>query len=164
MSLLRKIAIPVACLALIAGGATLAIASKGGGTSGGNASSTQYTGGTGCTPGFWKNNNGAWTGSGFSPTDNFDKVFGITHYGSLTLQGALEFGGGGFAALARHAAAALLNSGTKTIKFEFNTAKVIKLVQEAVATNEPEAIKDTLAAANESGCSLPADESKKPKK
>ena len=150
----------LACLAMIAAGATLAIASKGG-TTDGNAATTQYSGGTGCTPGFWKNSTGAWAGSGYSPSDNFDAVFGITHYGSLTLLEASGLNGGGFNALARHAAAALLNSGTAAIKYEFSTAQVIELVQEAVANNDPEPIKDTLVGANESGCLLRADESEK---
>jgi hypothetical protein len=151
---LKKIAIPVCCLAVIVGGATVALASKGGTTTG-NAANTQYnTGGQGCTPGYWKNNSAGWVT--YSPTDNFDAIFGISKYGTLTLQGALELGGGGFNALARHAAAALLNTANSNINFAFSTAEVIKIVQEAVTNNAPETAKDLLAEQNETTCSVDA--------
>jgi hypothetical protein len=148
----------IACLALVGAGTTLAIAAKGPKVSGGttaNAAQTQYgTGGQGCTPGYWKNHTGSW--QGYSPSANFDKVFGIKHYGSLTLLEAAGLGGGGFNALARHAAAALLNSSNPSISYGLSTAKIIELVQQAVKTNEPELIKDELAGLNESGCPIDA--------
>lgn len=156
--LLRKLVVPVACLALVAGGGTLAVAAKGGktgGTGGTNAANTQYnTGGQGCTPGYWKNNSAGWVK--YLPTDNFDKVFGITHYGSLTLLEALGLNGGGFNALARHAAAALLNTANSNINFGYSNSEVIKLVQEAVAKNTAEATKNLLATQNEMKCSIDA--------
>src|SRR4051794_7347747 len=120
--LFRRIAVIFAALALVAGGATLAIASKGGGTSGGSAAVTQYSGGTGCTPGYWKNNTGHWTGTGYSPTDLFDTVFGVKLFPGMTL---LEVAGQGGnkngEALGRHAVAALLNSATSTIGYKYST-------------------------------------------
>jgi hypothetical protein len=153
---LKKIAIPLICLALVAVGATVAFASKGGHTGGVTAATTQYnTGGQGCTPGYWKNNHAGWVT--YSPTDSFDKIFGITKYpATLTLQGALELGGGGFNALARHAAAALLNTANSNVNYLYSTAEVIKIVQEAVAHNEAEAAKDLLAGQNETACSIDA--------
>jgi hypothetical protein len=153
--MLRSSAVVVTCLALLVAGVGLAAATKGGKTSDGNAAATQYgTGGQGCTPGYWKNHTGSWIG--YAPTDNFDKVFGITHYGSLTLLEAAGLGGGGFNALARHAAAALLNSSNPNVSYDLTTAEIIKLVQKAVSTNDPEPIKDEFAGFNESGCSIDA--------
>jgi hypothetical protein len=143
----------VACLAMIVAGTTLAIASKGAKTDG-NAADTQYSGGTGCSHGYWKNHSSSWTPTGYKLTDNFDTVFGITHYGSMTLDEALNLKGGGFNALAREATAALLNSKISVIKFKYSTAQVIKLVQEAVTANNPEPTKDALESGNTSGCLL----------
>jgi hypothetical protein len=161
-NLLKKSAAIVAVVALLGGGAALAIASDGGTTlTTSSASKTQYSGGTGCTPGFWKNSTGSWAGTGYSPSDLFDTVFGVNLFPGKTLLQVASTGGGGFEALGRHAVAALLNSGTSTIGFEYSTEQVIKLVQEAVGSNNPEPIKNAFAAANESGCLLPNDNSKK---
>jgi hypothetical protein len=160
--LLKKSAVVIAIVALLGGGAALAIASDGGTTSTtSSASKTQYSGGTGCTPGYWKNSTGSWKGTGYSPTDLFDTVFGVKLFPGMTLLEVAGQGGGGFNALGRHAVAALLNSATATIGYEFSTEQVIKLVQEAVATKTSEPIKNAFAAANESGCLLPNDNSKK---
>jgi hypothetical protein len=145
----------IACLLLVGAGATLAIAAKETNVSGGNAAQTEYnTGGQGCTPGYWKNHTGSWVG--YSPTALFDKVFGVTYYGSLTLEQALNAKGGGFNALARHAASALLNSSNSNISYGLTTSEIIALVQKAVKTNEPELIKDEFAALNETECSIDA--------
>ncbi len=149
----KNLAVVVACLAVLAGGTALAVAAKGGDTKG-NAATTQYTGGTGCSHGYWKNHSKSWPATGYSLTDNFDAVFGITHYGTLTLDQALNLNGGGFNALAREATAALLNSKTSTINFKYSNAQVIKLVQDSVAANDPEPTKDALESGNTSGCKL----------
>lgn len=157
MAIARRLALPLILVAVVAAGGALAIASKKGDPpkTETNAAVTQYgTGGTGCSHGYWKNHHESWTGTGYSPSDNFDKVFGITKYGKLTLGGALELTGGGFNALAREAAAALLNSTTKTIEFKYTTAQVIEQVQKAVAANNPEPTKDALEGGNTSGCKL----------
>ena len=153
-AILRKVVLSLVCVFVVAGGATIALAAKGGGTSGGNAAETQYSGGTGCSHGYWKNHSSAWVPTGYKLTDNFDTVFGVTHYGSMTLGEALNLNGGGFNALAREATAALLNSKTSTIKFKYSTAQVLKLVQDAVAANDPELTKDALESGNTSGCLL----------
>ncbi len=154
-SALRKLIVPMACLLLVAGGTALAVAAKGGSdTKGANAAVTQYSGGTGCSHGYWKTHPTSWTGTGYSLTDNFDAVFGITHYGTMTLDQALDLKGGGFNALAREATAALLNSKTSTIGFKYSNAQVVKLVQDAVGANDPETTKNLLESGNTSGCKL----------
>jgi hypothetical protein len=153
---LRKLVLVAVCVVTAIGGATLAIASKGGGTSNSNAADTQYgTGGQGCTPGFWKQNHpNTWVG--YKTTDTFDSVFGVTHFGSLTLLEAAALGGGGFNALARHATAALLNASNPSISYDLSVAEIIKRVQEAFKANDPEPTKNVFEAFNESSCSIDA--------
>jgi hypothetical protein len=148
----------IACLALLAGGTTLAIAAKGGGAS--KASSPakiQYSdkpGAQGCTPGFWKNHTGVWVG--FGPGQLFNGVFGVNYQPTLTLHDALRLNGGGFAALARHAAAALLNTANPDINYGLDAAQVIAAVQAAFASGDPEPLKDRLDRLNNAGCSIDA--------
>jgi hypothetical protein len=155
---LPRLIVFVACVALVGAATTLALASGGGSTSGGNASTTEYVpkpGDQGCTPGYWKNHTGSWVG--YSPTDSFDAVFGVSYFKpSFTLLEALNLGGGGFNALARHAAAAILGSANPLINYGLTSSQIIALVQKAVANNDPEPIKDELAAFNEIGCPIDA--------
>jgi hypothetical protein len=111
-------------------------------------------GGEGCTPGYWKQlqHFDSWTG--YSPTDDYETVFGVDASFTLDLLGALEQGGGGEAALGRHAVAGLLNSASGGVSYDYSTAEVIALVQAAYASGDFEGAKDLLAAANESGCPL----------
>ena len=74
-------------------------------------------GNDGCSHGYWKNaKDAAWTGAGYSRTQTFSNVFGVTNgrgvitIGTTTLQNALELGGGGYDNLARQGVAALLNA------------------------------------------------------
>ena len=67
---------------------------------------------------------------------------------------ALKQGGGGAAALGRHATAALLNAANGAVSYGFTAAQVIALVQEAFATGDFEAAKNALEAENERGCPL----------
>jgi hypothetical protein len=161
--LLQRILVLLGCVAVIGAGTSLAIASKGGGGGGStdtNAATTQYAGGQGCTPGYWKNNASkkeavSWVT--YKPGEYFDTVFGVSFLGpKVTLEEALELGGGGYNALARHAVAALLNSTQSSISFHYATAEVIALVKEAESTGEPEPIKNELAAANETTCPISA--------
>lgn len=91
---------------------------------------------------------------GFLPSDSFDDVFGVDAPGDLTLLEALDLGGGGYKALARHAVAALLNASNPDVDAAFTAAEVVALVQDAFASGEYEAAKDILAAANEQGCPI----------
>jgi hypothetical protein len=129
---------------------------------------TKFNGDEGCTPGYWRNHADRW--EGVAPSDDFDATFGVDLFDpNITLGQAIQLGGGGVNALARHATAALLNSyggvpnadGT-TVKFAYTTAEVIQMVQEAAAdATKIEAIKDLLAAANEAGCPLSGTKAKK---
>jgi hypothetical protein len=114
---------------------------------------TQTMGGQGLTPGFWKQSQHFQFWTGYTQSQNYNTVFGLTagHNDdpSLTLLGALQRGGGAQNALGRHAVAALLNASNPNINFAFTPAQVIALVQNAYATGNYEAAKNTLAAENE---------------
>jgi hypothetical protein len=112
------------------------------------------TGGDGCTPGFWKQSQHFEFWFGFSPNDSFDAVFGVDAPGNLTLLQALELGGGGYKALARHAVAALLNASNPNVDADYGVDEVIALVQAAFQSGDFEPIKDQLADANEQGCPI----------
>jgi hypothetical protein len=95
-------------------------------------------------------------------TSEIDATFGVDLFSpDITLGVAIQLGGGGSNALARHATAALLNAlggvpnadGT-TVDYPYTVAQVIQMVQDAVANGTIEATKDLLAAANELGCPL----------
>ena len=123
-------------------------------------------GGEGCTPGFWKQPQhfGFWVG--FDPSDKYETVFGpgvdITVQNNPnppildpTLLEALSAQGGSQNALARHSVAALLNAASGIVSFDFSTAAVIAIVQDAFSgtpTRTFEEAKNLLAAANESLC------------
>ena len=65
-------------------------------------------GDVGCTPGYWKQVRHFDSWVNYSPDDIFSDVFGVGP--AVTLLEALKTGGGGEAALGRHAVAALLNA------------------------------------------------------
>ena len=112
----------------------------------------EQPGAEGCTPGYWKNHTDRWTG--FTPSQLYNTVFGVSYTSGLTLLGALNQGGGGFEALGRHSTAALLNAAHGEVDFGLSTSQVIALVQQAFASGNPEPIKNQLAALNEQGCPL----------
>jgi hypothetical protein len=157
--LFRRFGLVFACVALVAGGTTLAIAASGGGTTSGgtsSASTTQYgTGGQGCTPGYWKQvHPNSWVT--YKPTDLFDTVFGVKLFPGKTLLEVLNLGGGGYEALGRHAVAALLNTANSGVDYGLSSAQVIKLVQEAVKSGDPSPLHTQFEKMNESGCSIDA--------
>jgi hypothetical protein len=112
--------------------------------------------GEGCTPGYWKNHLDSW--QGFSPSANFDTVFGLGTPGMFTpnrtLLQALQNGGGQFDKLGRHATAALLNAAHSGVDFGMTTAQVISAVQAAFAAGNAEPLAGNLALLNEAGCRL----------
>jgi hypothetical protein len=115
-------------------------------------------GGEGCTPGFWKNHPEEWPAQ-YDQDDLFSDVFGVTIAGNpdLTLEEALNLGGGGEKALARAAVAALLNAASEEVDFEFTEQEVIEKVQAAIASGDPEEIedlKDELDRENNRGCPI----------
>jgi hypothetical protein len=101
--------------------------------------------GEGLTPGYWKNHLDDWVG--YDPAQYFDDVFGVGPH--VTLLQALETGGGGAAALGRHATAALLNAAHPNINYEFSEAEIIAMVQDAYASGDYEDVKDTFEGYNE---------------
>jgi hypothetical protein len=126
------------------------------------------TGDEGCTPGYWKNHPDAWC-SDYNPEDEFFTVFtGTTSFRGLdedlTLDEALTLGGGGFNALARHAAAALLNACSDGVNYPYTEqaiiTAVVALFNGNTATlgnqtfNTVNALKDKLDEANNLGCPL----------
>lgn len=111
-------------------------------------------GGEGCTPGYWKQAHHFDSWTGYSPSDSYEGVFGVDASFDKDLLGALKQGGGGEKALGRHAVAALLNSASGGVSYDYSTAEVIALVQDAYASGDFEGAKNLLEAANESGCPL----------
>lgn len=117
-------------------------------------------GGQGCTPGYWKQSQhfGSWT-SPYVPTGagatDFDAAFGVNAFTpNITLLAALGRNGGGINALARHAAAALLNAANPAVSSDLEVSEVIAMVQAAVASGDYETTKNVLAQFNEQGCPL----------
>lgn len=106
----------------------------------------------GCTPGYWKQEHHFDSWVGFSPSDSFDAVFGVSYGGTLAEGAAAK--GGGANALARHAVAALLNSANADVDYLYSTAEVINMVQDAFASGDFEDTKDLFEAQNELGCPL----------
>jgi hypothetical protein len=107
----------------------------------------------GCTPGYWKQvHPRSW--DRYSPSDSYAAVFDVTPTFSVTLLGALKLRGGEEAALARHAAAALLNAANSHVKYAFTEAEVIEIVQDAYASGNFADAKDLFEAENERGCPL----------
>jgi hypothetical protein len=118
----------------------------------------------GCTPGFWKNHTGQGPGNQlnewvtYATGDDFNAVFGVGP--SVTLLTALNTGGGGEAALGRHAVAALLNASS-SVDYFYTVAQVIGIVQDAYAIGTKGAFndaKDDLEAQNGDAtfCPLPS--------
>lgn len=115
--------------------------------------------GEGCTPGFWKNSVGSWP-VGYLPSADFDATFGVDLFNpNISLLAALNLGGGGKEALARHAVAALLNSASGGVDYGMSTAEVIAAVQAAFASGEYEGAKNQFETLNEMGCGLENDNS-----
>lgn len=112
-------------------------------------------GAEGCTPGYWKQPQHFDSWTGFSTGTSFESVFGEAFPGNPTLLQVLGMGGGGKAALGRHAVAALLNSTSDGVDYAFTTDEVIAMVTSALANPATiEATKNKLATANEKGCRL----------
>jgi hypothetical protein len=98
--------------------------------------------GGGCTPGYWRNHYEDWASTGYSPSDDFDTVFGVDYFSpDISLAEAIWLGGGGVRKLARHGTAALLNAAHPSVDYPLTVAEVIALVQagelgDVVAYNE----------------------------
>ena len=100
------------------------------------------------------------TPAGYLPGADFDATFGVNGFNpNISLLTALNTGGGGKNALARHAVAALLNSVHSGVDYGLSSAEVISLVQSAFASGDFESAKNRLAGLNEADCVLPNDNS-----
>jgi hypothetical protein len=141
-------------------------------------------GSAGCTPGYWKTHLFQWNqltdsavscitntiaslGSPYSgnglTTDLFRDVFGVTSAQmtaagytnpNMTMQQAINLGGGGFFKLARHGVAALLSSCALG-NYAYTPTQVLTMINNAIVTMTPEPTASLLAAANEAGnCTL----------
>ena len=96
-------------------------------------------------------------------TQLYRNVFGLTALqvkavklkDNLTMSDAISLGGGGFAKLARHSVAALLNSCALN-GFPFTPIDVLVQVRDAFITKIAEPLASRLDTANNKGCPLPA--------
>jgi hypothetical protein len=115
---------------------------------------TERHGGEGCTPGYWRQAHHYDSWVVYMPGHDYEAVFGVDAVFTATLGQAVKLGGGGEYALARHAVAGLLNSTSAGVDYEYTTAEVIDIVQDAYASGDFEDAKDKLADENEEGCTL----------
>jgi len=118
----------------------------------------------GCTPGFWRQAHHYQYWTTFTPTQTWSSVFtdpgshtaggrnGATFNGSTSLGAAVQLGGGGIFALARHGVAALLNAASPNVDYGMTPAQVIALVNSAIASGDYDTTKNQLEALNERGC------------
>jgi hypothetical protein len=115
-------------------------------------------GGQGCTPGYWKQDHhfDSWP-AGYTTGMSLNSALGLPGTAlwpnSLTLLQALSQGGGGAAALGRHAAAAILNAASGFYPLSVAQVQAAMLVAYNDAT-KINAQKDLLAGDNELGCAL----------
>jgi hypothetical protein len=107
----------------------------------------------GCTPGFWKNHPAAWVTAALDPAASFDATFGVAYPGGdVTLGQAVARGGGDFAALGRHAVAALANARHGDVDYPYAAVTIVSMVQQAVASGDSGPAHGSFAVANEAGC------------
>lgn len=112
-------------------------------------------GGQGCTPGYWRQDHHFDSWVNYSPSDDYEVVFGVdATFNPHSLLNAVWLGGGGERAMARHAVAALLNASSSGVSYLYTEADVITMVQNAYATGNFEGTKNLFAAQNEMGCPL----------
>jgi hypothetical protein len=113
------------------------------------------SGGEGCTPGYWKQDQHADSWVGYSPDQLFSSVFADVFPG-MTLSEVVGLNGGGVKALGRHAVAALLNASSGGVAYDLSVQDVIDGFNAAVAGTpaDIEAQKNVFEAFNELGCAL----------
>lgn len=121
---------------------------------------------TGCTPGYWKNHEDSWAGTGYSPDQTTGSVFsGASAFPSLASQSLLQSlqGGGGSGTLGgarillRAAVAALLNAAHPDMDYPRTTAEILADVNAALTSNNRNtmlALASALDSDNNLGCPL----------
>jgi len=115
--------------------------------------------GEGCTPGYWKQEQhfDSWP-SAYTPNtlffDAFDREAYKVNQPDLNLLEALELKGGGWKALARHAAGALINAAAPDVDYPLSVADVIDLYASAVGDESFQDALATLSEFNELFCPL----------
>jgi hypothetical protein len=110
------------------------------------------TGGEGCTPGYWKQDQHSWPAP-YTPSMAFSDVFEDA-FGDMTLLEVLNQGGGGLNALGRHTVAALLNAGSGGVDYDLTTAEVISAFNSVFPDGDYERLKNALESFNVQGCPL----------
>lgn len=109
----------------------------------------------GCTAYFWKQEQHLHYWTNYSPTDDYETVFGVNARFTETLLATLTLPGGGDKALSRQATAALLNATSPLVNYAYTEAQIIALVQAAHASGNFASTRLILKAENESGCPIP---------
>jgi len=124
------------------------------------------TGDEGCSPGYWKNHTGAWSGTGYAPGQTVVSVWSTaSNFPSLAGQSLLQAiqGGGGpgltgaAKILLRAAVAALLNASSSGVDYPRSKADVITAVDNALASGNRDtmlALASALDSDNNLGCPL----------
>jgi hypothetical protein len=109
----------------------------------------------GCTLGYWKNHASSWGPTGYTPSMDFDTVFGVNAFTpNRTLMQALRTGGGGLNNLGRQGTAALLNTAHPGVDFPLSAAQVIESVRNAVLQGNAGPVASYLDGLNNLGCPL----------
>jgi hypothetical protein len=120
----------------------------------------------GCTPGYWKNHEESWAGTGYTTDQTVESVFadaaGYPALAAASLLDALDFGGGPDAEgaaqiLLRAAVAALLNASHPDVNYPTSAADVITMVNAALASGDRDtmlALATSLDNDNNLGCPL----------
>jgi hypothetical protein len=98
----------------------------------------------GCTPGYWKNHEASWAGTGYTTGQLASSVFALGGFPSLGAKTLLEnlsnTGGpgvdGAASILMRAAVAALLNAASPDVDYTMTAAEVIAAVDAALASND----------------------------
>ncbi|MFC0522030.1 hypothetical protein ACFFGV_00305 [Pontibacillus salicampi] len=111
----------------------------------------------GCTPGFWRQpqNFDEWIPTGFDPNDSFNTTFDRNAFNpDITLEDALNLGGGMLNALARASVAALLNAAHPDVNYPLTENQVISMFQDAFDSGEFEETALFFDELNNLGCPL----------
>lgn len=108
----------------------------------------------GCAPSVWKKSDALSYWTGYTASNQFNKVFKVKSSDALTLRQALGKGQGDERAFQRQAVAALLNATSSIVNYAYTKAQVISIVQKTYATKNFNGARIDLASQNNLGCML----------